>query len=137
MNNPHGIDSTVRLVAAVWFAPLVEGAGDIDLVAATAFGGRDIARGDGPGVFEDLGDAHLVEGNAGGVERGEAVVDVPTDSSRDLDRFGDQLAGAGTVTVDRRVNSGRQKAKARRLLTPCHSQCIAHLGACRKTRVVP
>jgi hypothetical protein len=25
----------------------------------------------------------------------------------DQDRFGDQLAGAGTVTVDRRVHSGR------------------------------
>jgi hypothetical protein len=51
------------------------------LVAATAFGGRDGARGDGPGVFDrgavvagELGDAHLVEGNAGGVERCEAVV---------------------------------------------------------------
>lgn len=92
-------------------------------------------------VAEDLGDAHLVEGNAGGVERGEAAVGVPADSSRDLDRFGDQLAGAGTVTVDRRVHSGRQKAKAkakaRKLPTPCHFQCVAHRGAGGKTRVVP
>jgi len=35
------------------------------------------------------------------------------------------------------VHSGRQKAKARRLPTPCHSQRIAHQGACGKTRVVP
>ena len=34
------------------------------------------------------------------------------------------------------VHSGRQKAKARRLRAPCHSQCIAHRGACGKTRVV-
>ena len=34
------------------------------------------------------------------------------------------------------VHSGRQKAKARRLSTPCHSQYIAHRGACGKTRVV-
>jgi hypothetical protein len=34
------------------------------------------------------------------------------------------------------VHSGRQKAKARRLRAPCHSQCIAHRGACGKTQVV-
>jgi len=34
------------------------------------------------------------------------------------------------------VHSRRQKAKARRLRAPCHSQCIAHRGACGKTRVV-
>jgi Protein of unknown function (DUF2637) len=49
--------------------------------------------------------------------------------------FGDQLASAGTVT--RRPPRPQRTAKARRLPTPCHSQRIAHLGACRKTRVVP
>jgi hypothetical protein len=35
------------------------------------------------------------------------------------------------------VHSRRQKARARRLPTPCHPQHIAHRGPCGETRVVP
>ncbi len=53
-----------------------------------------------------------------------------------------QLAAASPYAARHRfgrslsVHSGRQKAKARRLPTPCHSQHIAHRGPCGKTRVV-
>jgi hypothetical protein len=60
--------------------------------------------------------------------------------------------GAGEILLDRRTavrgalplreevvrpqRTAKAKAKARRVRAPCHSQCIAHWGACGKTRVV-
>ena len=54
-------------------------------------------------------------------------------------RRGRHQPGRGRWHGHRRPPRPRRtaKAKARRSRTPCHSQCIAHRGACGKTRVVP